>query len=101
MTVFVIIIRFGHRPKYPPTMPFSKIILFFCLLALTLYICVECKNADSTNKEDSAAKEQRKVTKLQIGVKKRADKCERKGSKGDVLHIHYRVSDLYPLRNLF
>ena len=30
--------------------------------------------------------------KLQIGIKKRPEKCERKSTKGDLLHIHYRVS---------
>jgi len=30
-----------------------------------------------------------KVTKLQIGVKKRVDDCKTKSRKGDVLHVHY------------
>ncbi|VDL82112.1 unnamed protein product [Nippostrongylus brasiliensis] len=37
--------------------------------------------------------EEKKVDKLQIGIKKRAEKCEMKASsvcrKGDVLHMHY------------
>lgn len=33
-----------------------------------------------------------KVTKLQIGVKKRVDNCSVKSKKGDVLHMHYTVS---------
>lgn len=32
--------------------------------------------------------------KLQIGIKKRVENCERKSRKGDLLHIHYRVSGL-------
>lgn len=31
------------------------------------------------------------VTKLQIGVKKRPDNCEKKSRKGDTLHVHYTV----------
>lgn len=30
--------------------------------------------------------------KLQIGIKKRADNCERQAQKGDSLHMHYRGS---------
>ncbi|WKY04164.1 hypothetical protein Q1695_005277 [Nippostrongylus brasiliensis] len=33
--------------------------------------------------------EEKKVDKLQIGIKKRAEKCEMKARKGDVLHMHY------------
>lgn len=32
------------------------------------------------------------TAKLQIGIKKRADKCERQAQKGDSLHMHYRGS---------
>lgn len=35
--------------------------------------------------------EKKKVTKLQIGVKKRVEGCERKSRKGDLLHMHYTV----------
>ena len=34
--------------------------------------------------------EQKKVTKLQIGVKKRVENCEMKSRKGDKLSMHYR-----------
>ena len=33
--------------------------------------------------------EEKKVTKLQIGVKKRVENCEMKSRKGDTLHMHY------------
>ncbi|VDM49149.1 unnamed protein product [Toxocara canis] len=33
--------------------------------------------------------EEKKVARLQIGVKKRAEKCDIKSKKGDVLHMHY------------
>ncbi|KPM03597.1 peptidyl-prolyl cis-trans isomerase FKBP2-like protein [Sarcoptes scabiei] len=32
----------------------------------------------------------KKITRLQIGVKKRVPNCEVRSSKGDLLHIHYR-----------
>lgn len=32
--------------------------------------------------------------KIQIGIKKRAENCEIKTQKGDLVHIHYTVSDL-------
>lgn len=32
------------------------------------------------------------TAKLQIGIKKRAENCERKATKGDSLHMHYRGS---------
>jgi len=31
------------------------------------------------------------TTRLQIGIKKRPDTCEKKSKKGDFMHIHYRV----------
>merc|ERR1711963_50201 len=39
-----------------------------------------------------AAGEPKKVTKLQIGVKKRVENCELKSRKGDKLSMHYRGS---------
>ncbi|CAD6196867.1 unnamed protein product [Caenorhabditis auriculariae] len=36
-----------------------------------------------------AADDDKKVDKLQIGVKKRAESCEIKSKKGDTLHMHY------------
>lgn len=30
--------------------------------------------------------------KLQIGIKKRAENCDIKAQKGDLVHIHYTVS---------
>lgn len=36
--------------------------------------------------------EEKKVARLQIGVKKRVENCIRKSKKGDRLHMHYVVS---------
>uniref|UniRef100_A0A915A9E2 peptidylprolyl isomerase n=1 Tax=Parascaris univalens TaxID=6257 RepID=A0A915A9E2_PARUN len=44
-------------------------------MLMTLMICVLC--------------DEKKVARLQIGVKKRAEKCEIKSKKGDILHMHY------------
>nr|CDJ94005.1 Peptidyl-prolyl cis-trans isomerase domain containing protein [Haemonchus contortus] len=33
--------------------------------------------------------QEKKIDKLQIGIKKRAESCEMKSRKGDVLHMHY------------
>ncbi|PAV57318.1 hypothetical protein WR25_13721 [Diploscapter pachys] len=35
------------------------------------------------------ANEEKKIDKLQIGIKQRAENCEIKSKKGDVLHMHY------------
>lgn len=39
----------------------------------------------------AAAAEEKKVTKLQIGVKKRVEDCQVRSKKGDKLHMHYTV----------
>uniref|UniRef100_A0A0N5APY6 peptidylprolyl isomerase n=1 Tax=Syphacia muris TaxID=451379 RepID=A0A0N5APY6_9BILA len=33
--------------------------------------------------------DEKKVARLQIGVKKRPAKCETKSKKGDIIHVHY------------
>ncbi|VDD89252.1 unnamed protein product [Enterobius vermicularis] len=33
--------------------------------------------------------QEKKVSRLQIGIKKRPDKCDMKTKKGDVVHVHY------------
>lgn len=38
------------------------------------------------------AEPKQNVGKLHIGIKKRADNCERQAQKGDSLHMHYRGS---------
>ena len=72
---------------------FLKQFLFNSLIILLLIKClVEC--------EETADKESdKKIKKLQIGVKKRVENCDRKSSKGDILHIHYRVSHCHKLIN--
>jgi hypothetical protein len=48
-------------------------------LLVSLFVLADLTSADG------------KVTKLQIGVKKRVDNCSIKSKKGDVLHMHYTV----------
>ena len=59
---------------------------FFLLLTVCLHQLCHAEEASS----EAPAK--KKITKLQIGIKKRAENCSVRGSKGDTLHIHYRVS---------
>lgn len=61
----------------------SSQILFILFISI-MFIAVYC-NDNNSNK---------KITKLQIGIKKRVDDCQRRASKGDILHIHYRVSKM-------
>ncbi|KAH9389970.1 PREDICTED: peptidyl-prolyl cis-trans isomerase FKBP2-like [Rhagoletis zephyria] len=57
---------------------------FFLLLTVCLHQLCHAEEASS----EAPAK--KKITKLQIGIKKRAENCSVRGSKGDTLHIHYR-----------
>ena len=41
--------------------------------------------------EEAGSQAEKKGRKLQIGIKKRPETCERKSKKDDILHIHYRV----------
>ena len=51
----------------------------------------------SSSKPSSSESKAKPGRKLQIGIKKRPETCDRKSKKGDSLHIHYRVShDLMP-----
>lgn len=49
-----------------------------------------------TNAQETPVKK-----KLQIGIKKRVDDCKVKSKKGDLLHMHYRVSQHRPKRFCF
>jgi len=51
---------------------------FFVMLAML--VCLGCEAVD------------KKVTKLQIGVKKRVEDCDRRSKKGDRLQMHYTGS---------
>uniref|UniRef100_A0A914UJ12 peptidylprolyl isomerase n=1 Tax=Plectus sambesii TaxID=2011161 RepID=A0A914UJ12_9BILA len=51
------------------------------VLAVAFVALLGAVQADDTDKK--------KITKLQIGVKKRAEHCDTKSKKGDVLHMHY------------
>lgn len=59
-------------------------LLRLTVLAVALIAVLGAVQADDSEKK--------KITKLQIGVKKRAEHCETKSKKGDVLHMHYTVS---------
>ncbi len=63
----------------------SKTLLKSLVILFLIQCFVDCE--ESGDKESD-----KKIKKLQIGVKKRVENCERKSSKGDILHIHYRVS---------
>lgn len=48
------------------------------------------------SEEESPAESKKQPTrKLQIGIKKRVEDCQRKSRRGDLLHIHYRVRTLW------
>jgi len=51
-----------------------RVLLFSCLLTALVW---------------ASAAEEKKVTKLQIGVKKRVEDCTVRSKKGDSLHMHY------------
>ncbi|KFM63793.1 Peptidyl-prolyl cis-trans isomerase FKBP2, partial [Stegodyphus mimosarum] len=54
--------------------------VFFACVLSSLIVLV-------TNEDNKATT---KVKKLQIGVKKRIEGCEKKSKKGDILHMHYK-----------
>ena len=57
-------------------------------LLLTLGLCVAAVVVSAAEGE---AKAKKKVTKLQIGVKKRVENCKVKSRRGDSLQMHYTV----------
>jgi hypothetical protein len=67
----------------------NKLIVLLKLILITLLLIQLSVCNEENPKEDKDS--ERKVKKLQIGVKKRVENCDRKSSKGDILHIHYRV----------
>ncbi|XP_049833875.1 peptidyl-prolyl cis-trans isomerase FKBP2 [Schistocerca gregaria] len=56
------------------------------LVVLVLICSAVVSGAEKSNENQQTKK------KLQIGVKKRPDKCEYKSKKGDFLHVHYKGS---------
>ena len=56
----------------------NNTILYIALLAIIAAVCFDTVSAD-------------KKKKLQIGVKKKVENCERRSKKGDVLKMHYTV----------
>ena len=68
----------------------SFVIFLILIFIANLNLTLADEQSDENVAKVSANKKQ--VTKLQIGIKKRVADCTRKSSKGDVLHIHYRVS---------
>ena len=49
-------------------------------IALAIFVFASVNQAEANKK------------KLQIGVKKKVENCERRSKKGDTLHMHYTVS---------
>ena len=49
-------------------------------IALAIFVFASVNQAEANKK------------KLQIGVKKEVENCERRSKKGDTLHMHYTVS---------
>jgi len=66
--------------------------LFVLLLVMSFVQRVEQKEEDSEGEVTGgrATEAKAKTKKLQIGIKKRPEKCDKKSKKGDLLHIHYR-----------
>ena len=49
-------------------------------VVLVMFVAISVDQAEANKK------------KLQIGVKKKVENCERRSKKGDTLHMHYTVS---------
>ena len=69
------------------------IVVLVALLILSFVRPVVQQDVDDNGLDDSNESSTKKppTTKLQIGIKKRIENCQRKSKKGDLLHIHYRV----------
>ena len=65
------------------------VLIFVILLVLSFFKLVDSKINENQGNEKVTSKR-----KLQIGIKKRPDVCERKSKKGDILHIHYSLEIL-------
>lgn len=65
--------------------------VFFLVLSFVKPVAPS-SDADSDDASKPVAEPKQKAArKLQIGIKKRPETCDRKSKKGDLLHIHYRV----------
>ncbi|XP_067130190.1 peptidyl-prolyl cis-trans isomerase FKBP2-like [Centruroides vittatus] len=66
-----------------------KTMLLYGILLLVVLMClidfVVISDENTSGKSTNA-----KTKKLQIGVKKRPEVCDKKSKKGDVLHMHYK-----------
>lgn len=58
---------------------------------IVILILVSFFRPVSSGEEEAGSQAEKKGRKLQIGIKKRPETCERKSKKDDILHIHYRV----------
>lgn len=65
----------------------TKLASFLLFILPLIIIAVTCSGKEK-EKEDGGGGGA-KVTKLQIGVKKRVENCKTRSRKGDVLHVHY------------
>lgn len=68
--------------------------LFIFLLVLSFIQRVDMKEEEDEygagSKSTGPSEAKAKTKKLQIGIKKRPETCDKKSKKGDLLHIHYR-----------
>lgn len=68
-----------------------------CGLIVLLIIVSFFKPVSSDADDTGTSNQEKKPRKLQIGIKKRPETCERKSKKDDLLHIHYRVTKHTPV----
>ena len=62
-----------------------------CGVIVILIVASFIKPVSSDEDTGNSQPPEKKPRKLQIGIKKRPETCERKSKKDDLLHIHYRV----------
>lgn len=66
-------------------------ILLFVYIFLLFVNPVNSEDEAADSNDEKPIKPERKIDKLQIGIKKRVENCERRSKSNDVLHIHYEV----------
>lgn len=64
------------------------LLVIYIILLFVNPVTAEDEQAKSN---DEPTKPERKITKLQIGIKKKVEDCTRRSKSNDVLHIHYEV----------
>ncbi|XP_076312743.1 peptidyl-prolyl cis-trans isomerase FKBP2-like [Tachypleus tridentatus] len=69
-------------------MAFKEMFVKFCLMGILVLCLVEFVVIGDESSTPSTTTS--KPKKLQIGIKKRPETCDKKSRKGDVLHMHYK-----------